>query len=350
MRSGNLHLMKMSNDEASRLAPGQHLTRKFPITGERQASETLSQENWQVEIGGCVESSVTLDFAGLMSLPQTILKRDIHCVTGWSRLGACFEGVRFADLVSLVRVGEEASFVRFTAYSDRNHDTSLPLAMAMDGSWLVHRIDDKPLTPEHGFPVRLITPSQYFYKSLKWLKKIEFLEEDQLGFWERTSGYHNQGDPWAEERYDGTRFTAKGEVDAFRNSTEFSVYRDEVVLMASLRGWQPRTRDLSGIQMKACDFRDARLVGVSFRGANLTRSRFMGADLTDCDFSEADLEGADFSGACLKNVVFERNWMSATVFEELAEWGGMTVSEPMGLLESQEGNLRGLGVLSPCCA
>ena len=336
-----------SNDDAARLAPGQQRTRKFPVTGESRASQELSIHNWRLEITGAVEQSRTLDFAELLALPQETLARDIHCVTGWSRLGLTFEGVPFQALLSLVRVQPTGRFVRFTAYSDRRHDTSLPLDLAIEDSWLVHRVDGSPLTPKHGFPVRVVTPSRYFYKSLKWLKSIEFLEQDQLGFWERTSAYHNHGDPWKEERYEGTRFTSQAEVDAFRSLDDYAEWRDDdqVVLMASLRGWQPKTLDLEGLQLKASDLRDAKLSGANFRGANLTRSRFAGADLTGCDFTEADLEGADFSGARLNGAVFARNCLSAATFAPLAGHYGMKMIEPQGLLESEEAYLRSIGVL-----
>ncbi len=83
----------------------------------------------------------------------------------------------------------------------------------------------RPWPPKHGYPVRVVSPSRYFYKSLKWLKEIVFLSEDQLGFWERASGYHNVGDPWLEQRLEGHRFTSQAEVARFRNLTDFSAYR-----------------------------------------------------------------------------------------------------------------------------
>lgn len=340
----------MSNDDSKRLAPGQRLTRKFPVTGEVVASQELTTKNWRLEISGEVGMPVTLDFATLRTLPQDVLTRDIHCVTGWSRLGTSFEGVRLRELLTLVTATDKARYVRFAAYSDRNHDTSLPLDLALDDSWLVHRIDGKSLTPKHGFPVRVVTPSRYFYKSVKWLRKIEFLERDQLGFWERTSGYHNHGDPWQEERYEGTRFTSSAEVEAFRSLSDYALYRDQVVLKANLKDWEPSTRDLRGLQLKASDFRGAQLAGADFRGANLTRGIFAGANLERCDFSDADLEGADFTGARLAGAIFARNCLSAAAFGEvngtgLESYERMIVRDPRGLLESQEAYLKTLGLM-----
>ena len=161
---------------ASELPPGQALTEKFPVTGEARSSESLTEANWRLNIHGAVEEPVTLTFADLLCCRQESLVTDIHCVTGWSQLGMSFEGVRFARLLEAHgHPCREARFVRFIAYSDRHHDTSLPLEVALADSWLIHRYAGEPLRPEHGFPVRVVTPSRYFYKSLKWLKEIVFL-------------------------------------------------------------------------------------------------------------------------------------------------------------------------------
>lgn len=351
--------MATPSEETSWVAPGQTLTRKFPVTGERRASESLSLETWRLAIDGAVVSPVSLDFSGLLALPRERLKADIHCVTGWSQLDMPFEGVRLRDVLRrCVTMVQGAAFVRFEAYSDRGHDTSLPLETAMKDSWLVYHFDGKPLAPEHGFPVRVVTPSRYFYKSLKWLKRITLLETDVLGFWERTTGYHNQGDPWQEERFEGRRFTTAEEARRFRELVDFSVYRREedtsgVILKADLRKWLPASRNLSGLRLKACDFRGADFRGVDFRGANLTLGKFRDARLEGADFSGADLEGADFVGAFMAGARMCRNPLSAAVFhasgpggEGLRSSEGLRVEEPRGLLESQEAYLRSLGVLS----
>lgn len=339
------------------LPPGQRETRKFPVTGEPKASQSLDLASWRLRIDGTVGEPVTLTFDDLLAFRQEALKADIHCVTGWSQLGMEFEGVRLRDVLQRhVSVEERAAFVRFEAYSQRKHDTSLPLAIALEDSWLVHRFDGQPLTPEHGFPVRVVTPSLYFYKSLKWLKSITLLETDALGFWERTSGYHNHGDPWKEERLEGTRFTSSQEAEAFRQRTDFSSYReaggkDRVIVKASFRDWRPATRDLRGLQLKACDFRGADLRGADLSGANLTLGKFQGAHLEQANFTDTDLEGADFSGSFLAGAQLVRNPLSACVFQDvqgqgLRSWEGLKVVAPAGLLESQETYLSGLGVLT----
>ncbi len=333
-------------EESERIAPGQSLTAKFPVTGERSAGVALTEADWKLTIQGEVEASATLGFKQLLALPQERFTMDIHCVTGWTRLGTVFEGVRLRSLIdACVSVRRTASFVHFAAYSQRLHDTSLPLQVALEDSWLVHRYDGKPLEPEHGYPVRVVTTSRYFYKSLKWLKEITLLSEDRLGFWERTSGYHNNANPWKQERYDGRRFTSAAEAEAFKAQREFSHHRGDVILHASFVRWEPKTKDLRGVQLKASDFREAQLDGVDFSGANLTRSRFAGADLRHTNFTGADLEGADFSGAHLAGAVFDQNHLSATVFHKLASHEGLSITNPIGLLEIQEAYLREIGAL-----
>ncbi|NCF93797.1 MAG: molybdopterin-dependent oxidoreductase [Verrucomicrobiaceae bacterium] len=336
----------------TQLPPGQTLTKTFPVTGEKQAVPSLTQDHWSLTIHGEVNRAMTLSCADLLALPQEILETDIHCVTSWSQLGMTFEGVRFSTLVErLVEPTAKVQFVRFLAYSPRDHDTSLSLEVALEDSWLIHSYNGQPLTPEHGFPVRVVTPSRYFYKSLKWLKEIVFLSDDQLGFWERTSGYHNIGDPWLEQRLEGHRFTSRAEVEQFRNLTEFSAYRldslKSVVVKANLRNWHPNTKDLQGLKLKACDFRGANLTGANLQHANLTLGNFAGANLEHADLSGADLEGANFSGAYLAGALLRDNLVSATVFQNekgvgLLSHENLKVRRPQGLLESQSVYLSGL--------
>lgn len=332
----------MADDFQSRIPPGQSLTRKFPVTGEKEPSHILTESNWELDLAG----QRRLSLAALRAFPTETFTTDIHCVTSWSQLGMRFTGVRFRDLVRVVTIPEGTRFVRFEAYSSRGHDTSLPVDVALEDSWLVYEVDGRPLSVAHGFPVRVVTPSRYFYKSLKWLKAIAFLSEDRLGFWERGSGYHNRGDPWREERFDGERFTSSADTNHFRARDDYSDWRGRVVLKANLRGWDPRCRDLRGLALKACDFRDATLRGVRLEGANLTLANFQGADLREVDFSGADLEGASFSGARLDGAVFADNYLSAAVFEGLVSFTGARMTNPMGLLEAQEAYLREIGVLT----
>lgn len=342
---------------SSDLPPGQTATQKFPVTGEKSPGRTLTAESWTCRVEGAVNGSSEFDFDALMAMPQGEFRADIHCVTSWSQRGMSFQGVRLIDVLrDRVEIDPAARFVHFEAYSARRHDTSLPLDLALEDSWLVHSFDGKPLTAAHGFPVRVVTPSRYFYKSLKWLRKITLLKDDRLGFWERTSAYHNEGDPWLEQRLDGRRFTSSAEAETFKRLEDFTAYREDdsassVVVKASFRDWKPRTLDLRDLRLKACDFRGADLRGANLTGANLTLGQFEGADLQDANLTGADLEGAQFAGAHLAGAILNNNALSATVFQRpggygLASHEGLQVRHPQGLLESQETYLKTIGAMA----
>jgi hypothetical protein len=285
---------------------------------------------------------------------------DVHCVTGWTRFDTEFTGVLLAELFRFAKPNSRARFVRFVAYSDRNHDTSLPLDVVIKDCWLVHQVDGQPLTPEHGGPLRIVTRNRYFYKSLKWVHRIILLPEDIPGYWERESAYHNNADPQKEERYDEARLASPAETERFRQLEDFAQYRrgraQDVLIKANLSNWSPKTKDLRGVQLKACTFDGADLRGVDFRGANLTLSKFFRADLEDADFTCADLEGADFSGAarlCRARLVDVS--LAATKFFMVTHDGrrrgpkdvrGMILRRGNGLLEEQEQYLRQRGIVN----
>ncbi len=334
-----------------RLPPGQALTRKFPVVGEKESSPpVLDLAAWRLEVGGLVARPLTLTWDDYLDLPHRERVADIHCVTGWTRLGLRLRGLPLADLLAGVGVAPEAAFVRFSAYSARAHDTSLPLDLALADTWLVHEVDDLPLAPEHGFPLRTVAPARYFYKSLKWLRRIELLVSDQLGYWERESSYHNTGDPWAGDQ----RFTSGSldpeELARFRAAASFVPWRGprKVLLGLDLRGWRPAGRDLSGLQLKHCDLRESALAGCDLKGANLSLSDLRRADLTGADLSDADLEGADLSGARLDGADLSRTALSATRFVGRDADGaalaasvvGLRWAGASGLLEEQEAYLR----------
>jgi len=236
-----------------------------------------------------------------------------------------------------------SAFVRFIAHSSRAHDTSLPLAIAAADTWLVLAMDGAPLPPEHGGPLRTVTPGRYFYKSLKWLTRIELLEQDRPGYWERESAYHNDADPWREQRFDAQRITPAATVQALRDADDFNPFRGTVILKARLGGWQPRSQDLSGLQLKYCSLRNAKLAGAYFDGANLSLSNLEGADLVGSRFINADLEGASFAGADLSGAVMRDVALSATRFFRdfsggrrlAAKVGGLLINGASGLLEEQ---------------
>ncbi len=337
---------------AADLPPGQALTRKFPVVGERQPSRwALDLAAWRLEIDGAVERPLQLDWNDYRASAHQHRVVDLHCVTGWSRLATRLEGLPLAALFDRAGVRREARFVRFEAYSDRAHDTSLPLDLVTADTWLVHALDGEPLAVEHGFPLRTVTPSRYFYKSLKWVRRIELLAEDRLGYWERESAYHNVGDPWTGNQ----RFTS-GSIDPdelarLREGATLAPWRlpRKVVLGADLRGWAPRDRDLRRLQLKHCDLREAQLARCDLRESNLSLSDLRGADLSFSTLVGADLEGANFAGADLSHADLSRCALSATrFFEELpsgvrraARIDDILLAGATGLLEAQEAFLRG---------
>ena len=148
---------------------------------------------------GEVEEPLTLSYDELRGLPHTEITTDIHCVTRWSRFDASFRGVHWSTLAELVRPKPTARFV--VAHAEQGFTSNVPLAYLEDElALLATEADGEPLTPEHGWPLRLVIPGKYFWKSAKWLRGLELLDHDQPGFWERY-GYHNDADYWKEQRY-----------------------------------------------------------------------------------------------------------------------------------------------------
>ena len=173
---------------------------KWPIIGEKQPA--LSDQPWTLSFSGLINNELTFTPEQLRSLPQTILKMDIHCVTRWSRQVVEFEGVLLSHLLEQAAIQPTANFISFVSRSDRNHSTSLRIDVACElNTLLALSVDGNELGIDHGGPIRNIVPNRYFYKSVKWLESIELLSEDRLGYWEAETGYHNNADPWKEERY-----------------------------------------------------------------------------------------------------------------------------------------------------
>lgn len=339
----------------ARLPPHQVLTRKFPVVGEsRPSPAALDLGRWRLEIAGLVERPSTLAWGDYLDLPRQEREVDLHCVTGWSRLDNLLTGVPLARLLERAAPLPAARFVRFAAFSERGHDTSLPLAVARADTWLVDAIGGEPLAVEHGGPLRTVTPTRYFYKSLKWVRRIELLAEDRLGYWERESAYHNVGDPWPGDQRFATGSIDPGELARLRAGESLALWRTprKVVLSADLRGWRPRDRDLRRLQLKSCDLRAADLAGADLREANLSLSDLRGAVLAGADLRGADLEGADLSGADLRGADLSATALSATRFvgesdagERLAaEVAGVRLAGARGLLEDEERFLRERGV------
>lgn len=197
-RSGKFLTGQATRPEAERLPPGQHLTRDWPVLDLGLKPE-VSREDWRLRIDGLVSRPVTWNFSALLAQPQSAPVSDIHCVTTWSRYDNHWDGVLTRDVVLAVAPKEEARFVVLHSYD--GYTTNLSLHdFAHEGALLAHGWEGAPIAPEHGGPVRLVVPHLYFWKSAKWLKRIEFVAVDRPGFWEER-GYHNRGDPWGEERY-----------------------------------------------------------------------------------------------------------------------------------------------------
>jgi DMSO/TMAO reductase YedYZ molybdopterin-dependent catalytic subunit len=184
--------------DPARLPPGQYLTEKWPVLHAGTIPET-DLATWDFRVFGEVEEPVTLAHDELLALPATEVTVDIHCVTRWSRFDATFRGVHWRELAKLVRPEPSARFV--VAHAEQGFTSNVPLAALEDEHSLVaYEADGAPLTPEHGWPLRLVVPQRYFWKSAKWLRAIELTAADRPGFWERY-GYHNEADYWKEQRY-----------------------------------------------------------------------------------------------------------------------------------------------------
>ena len=182
-----------------RLPPGQSVAEKFPVLhfGPTPRYDDLS--GWDLRVFGLLVAEMSFSFEDIRNLPKTQVRTDVHCVTRWSKLDTLWEGVLFRDFVRYVEFQPEAKFV--IAHGEFGYTTNLPLAaMLEDDVLLAYRLDGKPLEPERGYPLRTVVPKKYFWKSVKWLRGLEFSAQDKPGFWEQ-AGYHNDADPWLEQRF-----------------------------------------------------------------------------------------------------------------------------------------------------
>ncbi len=182
----------------NRVPPGQHLVEGFPVL-HYGGVPRISPEDWSLRLFGLVEKERTLSFAEFLALPQVRVFSDIHCVTTWSRLNNLWEGVSTSTLRDVVKILPQARFAIVHASAGFTTNLSLEDFFAED-VLLATKHDGRAISPDHGYPVRLMVPRLYFWKSAKWVTGIEFTAEDRPGFWE-SHGYHNHGDPWTEERY-----------------------------------------------------------------------------------------------------------------------------------------------------
>jgi len=184
--------------DPSRIPPGQYPERGFPVLtyGPTPRVETA---RWSFGLSGLVDPEVSWTWDEFNALPQETVTVDIHCVTKWTKLDTTWTGVSLDTI--LERVSPKAAYV--TAWSEGGYTTNLPLADLRFGkAWVVHTFDGQPLERQHGGPARLLVPHLYFWKSAKWVRGLRFTAEDEPGFWE-VNGYHDYGDPWREQRYQG---------------------------------------------------------------------------------------------------------------------------------------------------
>lgn len=191
---------RTARPETDRLPPGQHLVKDWPVLdlGEQPVVDTA---RFTLDVDGAVETRAHWTWAELMALPQSRFVTDIHCVTTWSRYDNAWQGISTHTILDAVMPTVAATHVMLHSFD--GYTTNVPLPdFAADDAILAHRWNGEPLAREHGGPLRLVIPHLYFWKSAKWLKRIEFMTVDRRGFWEE-NGYHDRGDPWTEQRYQG---------------------------------------------------------------------------------------------------------------------------------------------------
>jgi len=180
------------------LPVGQTISKKWPVL-DLGIQPDIDLDNWQLIVDGAVEYPLHLNWTDFMALPQTADTSDFHCVTTWSKLNMNWKGVRLLDLAALAQPKENATHILCYGYDDYTTNVSLEEALKPD-VLLAHTVEEQPLPREHGGPVRMITPQLYAWKGSKWIKRIEFLTKNILGFWEER-GYSNTAYPWRNDRY-----------------------------------------------------------------------------------------------------------------------------------------------------
>ncbi len=182
----------------NRLPPGQRLTEGWPVL-HYGAIPRFDPATWRFQVVGLVEEPVSWSWEEFRALPQVDVTCDIHCVTHWSKFDMVFHGVPFREVLARIRPKPEAKYVMVHSYG--GYTTNVPLEdLDQPDVLFAWAANGEDLTPEHGWPLRLVVPRLYFWKSAKWVRGLEFMDRNRPGFWE-TYGYHIHGDPWKEERY-----------------------------------------------------------------------------------------------------------------------------------------------------
>ncbi len=184
---------------AERVPPGQFLTERFPVLHYGSTPQYADLTNWTLRIFGLVEQEKVLSWDELMQLPRNTETVDIHCVTRWSKLDTTWTGIPWRTFIRHFEIKPEATHVM--VHCEQGYTTNVALdVLDDDDTMLAFEYEGKPLEAEHGYPLRLLVPKKYFWKSAKWVRGFEFMAADRPGFWER-AGYHMEGDPWNEERF-----------------------------------------------------------------------------------------------------------------------------------------------------
>jgi DMSO/TMAO reductase YedYZ molybdopterin-dependent catalytic subunit len=197
-REGRLLTGTTGDRQRERLPPGQRQVKNWPVL-DLGVQPDIPLDKWRLTIDGSVENPVRWTWPEFLSQPEFRVTSDIHCVTAWSRYENQWTGISAKHVLRTVRPKSDAKFITFHSFD--TYSTNVPLsAFDDDDVLLAHAWEGKPLSREHGGPLRIVIPKLYFWKSAKWVKRIEFMAEDRPGFWE-VRGYHNNGDPWREERY-----------------------------------------------------------------------------------------------------------------------------------------------------
>ncbi|MBZ8181020.1 sulfite oxidase-like oxidoreductase [Oscillatoria salina] len=188
---------KPDPEYSDRVPPGQYLTKGFPVLTYGTVPR-ISTDEWKLRIWGLVQPK-TFSWAEIMNMPQSEFTKDFHCVTRWSKLDVKWRGIKVTDFMKNVELDSKATHVLQHCYG--GYTTNLTREeFIREDNFFAHTLFDEPLPAEHGGPMRTVVPHLYAWKSAKWIEGLEFLDREELGFWER-NGYHRRGEPWAEERY-----------------------------------------------------------------------------------------------------------------------------------------------------
>lgn len=197
-REGRLLTGAVGDPMRDRLPPGQRLARDWPVL-DLGIQPDVTEQKFRLDVDGAVEQRLSLSWADYLALPMDAYVADMHCVTQWSRYDNHWKGVPAQALLDMVKPRAEVKHVIFTSFDGYTTNIRLDQFDQPD-VFLVHEWEGKPITREHGGPVRMMVPQLYLWKSAKWLRRIHFTISDHPGFWE-TRGYNNNADPWLEERY-----------------------------------------------------------------------------------------------------------------------------------------------------